>query len=71
MLLYAAVDLINHFFCDRAIIDKTLFYEIDRRESVKFGADLEHIINIAEFQIISIYQWVKSVKVAHGKFSSF
>jgi hypothetical protein len=28
MFLYAAVSLLNHFFCDRAIIDKTVFYEI-------------------------------------------
>jgi len=28
MLLYAPVSLLNQFFCDRAIIDKTLFYEI-------------------------------------------
>ena len=25
MLLYAAVSLLNDFFCDKAIIDKTLF----------------------------------------------
>jgi hypothetical protein len=29
--------------------------EIVRRESVKFGADLEHIINLAEVKRISIY----------------
>ncbi len=29
--------------------------EIYRRESVKFGANLEHIINFTEVQIISIY----------------
>ena len=29
--------------------------EIIRRESVKFGADLEHIINFAGLRIISIY----------------
>jgi hypothetical protein len=28
MILYAAVSLLNYFFCDRAIIDKTLFFEI-------------------------------------------
>ena len=28
MDVYAAVSLLNYFFCDRAIIDKTLFYEI-------------------------------------------
>jgi len=29
--------------------------EIVRRESVRFRADLEHIINFAGFRIISIY----------------
>ena len=28
MILYAAVSLLNYFFCDRAIIDKTLFFDI-------------------------------------------
>jgi len=28
VLLYAAVSLLNDFFCDKAIIDKTLFDEI-------------------------------------------
>jgi len=28
MLLYVAVSLLNHFFCDKAIIDKTLFNDI-------------------------------------------
>jgi len=30
--------------------------EIFRRESVKFGADLEHIINSAGVKIISLYR---------------
>jgi len=27
VLLYAALSLLNNFFCDKAIIDKTLFNE--------------------------------------------
>mgnify|MGYP001822131369 CR=1 FL=1 len=45
--IYAGPPLLNQFFCDSAIIDKTLFYEIYCRESVKFGINLEHIINFA------------------------
>jgi hypothetical protein len=59
---YTVPSLLNQFLCDNAIIDKTLFYlikrysiEIVRRKSVKFGADLEHIINLAEVKRISIY----------------
>ena len=37
-----------------ATIDKTLFYEIFRRETDKLGANLEHIFNSAEFKRISI-----------------
>jgi hypothetical protein len=34
MILYAAVSLLNYFFCDRAIIDKTLFFDILQRAIV-------------------------------------
>ena len=39
-----------------ATIDKTLFFEIYNRLSVKFKADLEHILNFAELYIISMYR---------------
>jgi hypothetical protein len=52
--IYSGLSLLNQFFCDSAIIDKTLFYEIERRESVKFRADLEHIINLVEVPILYV-----------------
>jgi len=40
--------LLNDFFCDKAIIDKTLFDEIVCWQSVKFDANFEYILNFAE-----------------------
>ena len=37
------------------ITDSIYWQEISRGESVKFEANLEHIINFTEVQIISIY----------------
>ena len=41
MLSYVAVSSLDHFFCDRAIIDKTLFNEICNLIPEKFRFNLE------------------------------
>jgi hypothetical protein len=41
-------------FLSEIITNFMYWQEIYRRESAKFGANLDHIINISEFQIISI-----------------
>ena len=46
--IYTGLSLLNQFYCDSAIIDKTLFYEIYNFNPVAFGANLEHIINLIE-----------------------
>ncbi len=33
--IYTGLSLLNQFFCDRAIIDKTLFYLLIKRYSMK------------------------------------
>ncbi|CAB1083958.1 hypothetical protein D1AOALGA4SA_11492 [Olavius algarvensis Delta 1 endosymbiont] len=45
------------------IITKSIYWqEIVRRESVKCGADLEHIINLVGVQRISIYHKLKQTR---------
>ena len=45
-MIMARTQLLIKRYSMNATIDKTLFYEIGPRESVEFGVNLEHIINL-------------------------
>jgi hypothetical protein len=51
MILYAAVSLLNYFFCDRAIIDKTLFFDIITSSIlfICFGVHIQAYFRLKDF----------------------
>jgi hypothetical protein len=49
------------FLLSEIITDSIYWQEIVRWHSVKFEANLEHIINFAGLRIISIYQYFRDV----------
>jgi hypothetical protein len=52
MFVYDALSLLNHFFCDRAIIDKTLFYETFNLKMARYRCYNPGVFGWFQFYII-------------------